>query len=61
MISSENQWDGFYVIGASVIVEWLGQIIKNLTEMVSISIQASQRKQSVMRSRRVIYLIFNVD
>ena len=49
------------MIGTSVIVEWLGQIIKNLTEMVSISIQASQRKQSVMRGRRVIYLNFNVD
>ena len=61
MISSENQWDGFYMIGTSVIVEWLRQIIKNLTEMVSISIQASQRKQSVMRGRRVIYLNFNVD
>ena len=61
MISSENQWDGFYMIGTSVIVEWLRQIIKNLTEMVSISIQASQRKQSAMRGRRVIYLNFNVD
>ena len=61
MISSENQWDGFYMIGTSVIVEWLRQIIKNLTEMVSISIQASQRKRSVMRGLRVIYLIFNVD
>ena len=49
------------MIGTSVIVEWLGQIIKNLTEMVSISIQASQRKQSVITGRRVIYLIFNVD